>query len=97
MAPTVRPDLTLGGDLTVGQGSAELPRARPPGPGGRSTVRPAMRHSGPCGRRVACWRPGCRAEWAPYATVEVLVDGILARCHGGRYPASDLIARMVAA
>ena len=60
-------------------------------------VQPILRHAGPCGRRVPCFRAECRAEFGDYATVEVLPNGTrLARCHGARYDAHDLILRAVA-
>jgi hypothetical protein len=56
-----------------------------PTPRPESTPR-VIRHDGPCGRRVRCWRPECRARFGELATVEVLATGEwLAYCHGTRW------------
>ena len=56
-----------------------------------------LRHKGPCGRRVHCWRPACRAEFGEYLTVEVLDDGsAVAFCHHYRHPVTDPLLRQVA-
>lgn len=51
-----------------------------------------LRHDGPCGRRIRCWRPECLAEFGDMATVEVLPRSSLwlARCHGGRHAGTEL-------
>lgn len=60
-------------------------------------VQPVLRHGGPCGRRIVCFRPECRAEFGLYLTVEIFRNGTaLAHCHGGRYDAGDLIRRTAA-
>jgi hypothetical protein len=54
-----------------------------------------LRHNGPCGRRLECWREECRERFPGFATIEVLRDGTrLAYCHAGRDapPIGDLIA-----
>jgi hypothetical protein len=56
-----------------------------------------LRHKGPCGRRVACWRPECRSEFGSYLTVELLADMAIARCHGLAHPTDDPRVRSVAA
>lgn len=47
--------------------------------------RPALRHDGPCGPRVECWRVACRTAWPGYRTVEYVAGRWLARCHGIAY------------
>jgi hypothetical protein len=56
-----------------------------------------MLHAGPCGRRVECWRAGCRSKFLGFATVEVLGArgghplAIVAYCHRQTLDRLDLI------
>ena len=60
--------------------------------------RPQLRHSGPCGPRIPCWRPSCRAAFGALNTIEVLPLLVIARCHGDTYHPGDLaLAGLVAA
>lgn len=56
-----------------------------------------LRHKGPCGRRLHCWRAACRAAFDPYPTLELLSDQLIARCHGLAHPTDDPRVRAVAA
>lgn len=45
-----------------------------------------LRHSGPCGRRIRCWRPDCQERFGEARTVEILPTGEwLAFCHRTRW------------
>jgi hypothetical protein len=57
----------------------------------------AIRHSGPCGRRVPCWRLECRRAFSGYPTIEILRDVALAYCHKVVTPLDDARVRSVAA
>lgn len=46
-------------------------------------------HRGPCGKRVLCWDPICRAKFGDYKTVEVLANLVIARCHNLAHPLDD--------
>lgn len=63
----------------------------------RSGYRPALRHAGPCGRRIACYKVECRQRFAGYLSVEILPSGIaIAYCHGAILLASDPLLRIAA-
>ncbi len=49
----------------------------------------ALRHDGPCGRRVRCFRAECRAEFGDVATLEILAVVALAFCHRLAMPTDD--------
>jgi hypothetical protein len=40
-----------------------------------------MRHAGPCGRRIPCFRPDCRQQFHAAPTIEILPNAALAYCH----------------
>ena len=73
-----------------------------PQPDGTTGVhhRGRLTHDGPCGPRVPCWNPACRASFPGYRTVEVLAFAtppdpdwdLIARCHHGRLRAGELDA-----
>jgi hypothetical protein len=48
-----------------------------------------IRHKGPCGRRVACWRPECRQAFGAYPSIEILADKAIAFCHRLAVPLDD--------
>jgi hypothetical protein len=56
-----------------------------------------LRHTGPCGRRVRCWRPSCRDANADYRTLEVVGGKVLAYCHGGVVPVDSIVMAMIEA
>jgi hypothetical protein len=56
-----------------------------------------LRHKGPCGRRLTCWRPECRRAFGAYPTIEILPDVALAFCHRMAHPTDDPRVRSVAA
>lgn len=56
-----------------------------------------LRHAGPCGRRIHCYRPECRRAFGPYRTVEIVDRTIIYFCHGLRVPADSIDLGMLGA
>lgn len=70
----------------------------PVGPGPVMSDQPTtIRHAGPCGRRVPCWRPECRAAFPGYATIEILASVAICFCHRLIVPVDHPGLRNVAA
>ncbi len=64
---------------------------------GRAGWLPRSGHPDRCGRRVPCWRGACLARFAPYQTIEITRDRVIAWCHTGTYQLDDLAVRDVVA
>lgn len=58
--------------------------------------RTAIRHDGPCGERRRCYRPECREANRGYATVEILPDIVIFRCHAAVVPVDGVALAMLA-
>lgn len=63
---------------------------------GRDLGAATIRHAGPCGRRVPCWRPECPMAFRGYPTVEILAAEAIAYCHRLTVPVDDPRLRAVA-
>lgn len=70
-------------------------------------TRGRLTHEGPCGPRIPCWRPECRATFSDYRTVEILAFAqppdpdfdVVCYCHREKIRAGELdgwLANLVA-